>query len=435
MVHLRTTNDFLTIVDLHIRIKITKSEEAASQFTSQNDVSIALKESYTLYIIPCLIGIRKSIEEVIKESNGNNYNAKEAFSSLIFIINKEINQIEILKQKCVDPIILAGLNLRQGICADVIEEIEPMLYQTRISDNKNQEQPVQELDPKPLSNPINETNETSVSTYDSSAVANQYRQDIVKNNAPVSDSNKQEIPQSQNISQLSRRVIPVLEIIILPIIGILLKTDNNPFISGMGQGILIAPVMSLINLLNNTKPEAKDITELNSSTSFTVTDKPELLNTLILQSPIRYIFLCIITGGFYIYYWFYKHWFFIKKLQNLNIIPVLCGAFPGITIYSLTKRIFAIAKEKGYSTNSKPVGLFFMQLFITMTIGRTSGIPGLIPLLFTFYPTIYIYDSLTYYAKKTHPNYEELGFFSGGMIGWIIVGIIIWSLMIIGSYN
>ncbi|WP_052149888.1 hypothetical protein [Aphanizomenon flos-aquae] len=421
---------FLTIVDLHIRIKITKSEEAASQFTSQNDVSIALKESYTLYIIPCLIGIRKSIKEVIKESNGNNYNAKEAFSSLIFIINKEINQIEILKQKCVDPIMLAGLNLRQGICADVIEEIEPMLYQTRISDNKNQEQPVQELDPKPLSNPINETNETSVSTYDSSAVANQYRQDIVRNNVPVSDSNKQEIPQSQNISQLSTRIIPVLEIIILSIIGILLKIDKNPIISGLGQGILIAPVMISINLLNNTKPDAKDITELNSSTSFSVTERPELLNVLILQSPIRYIFLCVITGGLYIYYWFYKHWVFIKKLQNLNIIPVLCGAFPGITIYSLTKRIFAIAKEKGYLINSKPVGIFFMQSFMTLAIGRTPGIPGLIPLLFTFYPTIYIYDSLTYYAKKTHPNYQELGFFSGGMIGWIIFGIIFWTWMV-----
>jgi hypothetical protein len=430
MVHLRTTNDFLTIVDLHIRIKITKSEEAASQFTSQNDVSIALKESYTLYIIPCLIGIRKSIEEVIKESNGNNYNAKEAFSSLIFIINKEINQIEILKQKCVDPIMLAGLNLRQGICADVIEEIEPMLYQTRISDNKNQEQPLQELDPKPLSNPINETNETSVSTYDSSAVANQYRQDIVRNNVPVSDSNKQEIPQSQNISQLSTRIIPVLEIIILSIIGILLKTDKNPIISGLGQGILIAPVMISINLLNNTKPDAKDITELNTSTNFSVTERPELLNILILQSPIRYIFLCIITGGLYIYYWFYKNWVFIKKLQNLNIIPVLCGAFPGITIYSLTKRIFAIAKEKGYLINSKPVGIFFMQSFMTLAIGRTPGIPGLIPLLFTFYPTIYIYDSLTYYTKKTHPNYQELGFFSGGMIGWIIFGIIFWTWMV-----
>ncbi|PPJ61959.1 tetratricopeptide repeat protein [Cuspidothrix issatschenkoi] len=309
------------------------------------------------------------------------------------------------------------------------------LLEDHYESESNKEKSVQELEPTPLNNTINETNETSVSTYDSSAVANQYRQDIVKNNVPVSDSNKQEIPQSQNISQLSRKVIPVLEIIILPIIGILLKTDNNPFISGIGQGVLIASVMSFINLFNNTKPEAKDITELNSSTSFTVTDKPELLNILILQSPIRYIFLCIITGGLYIYYWFYKHWVFIKKLQNLNIIPVLCGAFPGITIYSLTKRIFAIAKEKGYLINSKPVGLFFMQLFITMTIGRTSGIPGLIPLLFTFYPTIYIYDSLTYYAKKTHPNYQELGFFSGGMIGWIILGIIIWSLMIIGSYN
>ena len=88
------------------------------------------------------------------------------------------------------------------------------------------------------------------------------------------------------------------------------------------------------------------------------------------------------------------------------------------------------AKEKGYLINSKPVGIFFMQSFMTLAIGRTPGITGLIPLLFTFYPTIYIYDSLTYYAKKTHPNYQELGFFSGGMIGWIIFGIIFWTWMV-----
>ncbi|WP_066377956.1 hypothetical protein [Anabaena sp. CA = ATCC 33047] len=427
MVSLRNTSDFLTIVDLYIQVKITKSEEAALQFTSENDVSIALKESYTLYIIPCLIGIRKSIEEVLKESRANKYNAKEAFNRLISIIKQEINQIENLKQKCADPIMLAGLSLRQGICADVIEEIEPMLYQTIISDNKTQENPVQEVGQKRLSNPINET---PVSTYDSSAVSKQYNQDIVRNPIPETGTNNQTALPSHNISQLSKRVIPVLEIIILPIIGILLKTDNNPFISGIGQGILIAPVMSLINLLNSNKVEAKEITELNSSTSFTITDRPDLLNNLILQSPARYIFLCIITGGVYIFYWFYKHWIFIKKLQNLNIIPVLCGAFPGITIYSLTKRIFAIAKEKGYSTNSKPVGIFFMQIFITMATGRISGILGLVPLLFTFYPTIYIYDALTYFAKKTHPNYQDIGFFSGGMIGWIIFGIIFWTWML-----
>jgi hypothetical protein len=425
MVSLRNTSDFLAIVDLHIQVKITKSEEAASQFTSQNDVSIALKESYTLYIIPCLIGVRKSIEKVLKESRMNNYNAKEAFKQLTFIIKQEINQIESLKQKCADPIMLAGLSLRQGICADVIEEIEPMLYQTIISDNKTQEKPVQEVDQEPLSNPINETPE---STYDSSVVSKQHSQDIVRNT--ISETDNQTAPTSQNVYQLSTRIIPILEIIILPIVGIFFLQDKNPLINGMGWGFMTASVTRFINLLDSNKAEAKDIKELDSSTSFTITDRPELLNILILQSPARYIFLCIITGGLYIYYWFYKHWIFIKKLQNLNIIPVLCGAFPGITTYSLTKRIFAIAKEKGYSTNSKPIGIFFMQIFMNMAIGRVSGILGLTPLLFSFYPTIYMYDSLTYYAKKTHPNYQEVGFFSGGMIGWIIFGIIFWTWMV-----
>lgn len=433
MTLLKTTSEFLTVADIYIRVKITKAEEAASQFTSQNDYYISLKKSYTSYIIPCLLGIRKFIEEVLEESNIKNYDAKEAFDLLIFKIEQKHIQIEALKQNSTDPIVMAGLSLVQGVYKDVIEEIEPILHKTVLFENEKEEKPFQEIDQTPLSNPINET---PVSTYDSSSVLPKYRQDIVKNTVTASDPNKQEIPHSQNSAQSSIGIIPALEVIVLPIIGIVFIIDKNPIIYGLGIGLIIASVTKFINLFNNsTKTEKVDIPQVNLSTSFTIEDKPELFNILILQSSARYIFLCSITSGLYIFYWFYKHWFFIKKLQKLNISSVLCAAFPGITIYSLTKRIFAIAKQKGYSTNIKPVNIFFLQTFMSMSVGRLSGLQGLIPLLFIFYPTIYIHESLTYFAKKTYPNYQEISFFSGGMVGWIIFGIIIWILAIIGSYN
>lgn len=246
----------------------------------------------------------------------------------------------------------------------------------------------------------------------------------------------QAIHPSENTAQLSHILIPVLEVLVLAIMGILLITSfpGNSLVYGSGMGLIISSFTIFINILNKSSDKVK-IPLVNSSINSTIEQNSEILNNLILQSSGRYVFLCSITGGVYIFYWFYKHWLFIKKLQKLNINSVLCAAFPTITTYSLTKRIFALAKEKGYSTKMKPFNVLFITVVMNMLAGKVSGIAGLIPVILAFYPSIYIHESLTFYAKKTYYNYQELSFFSGGMVGWIIVGIIIWILMVIGAYN
>jgi hypothetical protein len=123
----KTPDEFLEMVDFYIQAKIKKAEEAASHFTSQHDVSIELKKSYTSFIIPCLIGARNDIKEVLKEPEVNNHNAEGAFSLLIYCIYKRSIKAETLKENCTDPIILAGLNLIQGVCADLMQEIKELL--------------------------------------------------------------------------------------------------------------------------------------------------------------------------------------------------------------------------------------------------------------------------------------------------------------------
>ncbi|KOP22817.1 hypothetical protein AMR41_29420 [Hapalosiphon sp. MRB220] len=41
---IRSTSDFLMLVDIYVGAKIKKAEEVASNFTSQNDYSIAIKK-------------------------------------------------------------------------------------------------------------------------------------------------------------------------------------------------------------------------------------------------------------------------------------------------------------------------------------------------------------------------------------------------------
>ncbi|WP_373529180.1 hypothetical protein [Nostoc sp.] len=130
MAYQNTPDEFLQMIDLYIQAKVTKAEEIASQFTSQNDVSIELKKSYTSFIIPCMIGARNDIKEVLKESEVNNHNAGEAFGILIYYITRRSMRMGDLKENCTDPIILAGLNLVQGVSVDLISEISALAQTT-----------------------------------------------------------------------------------------------------------------------------------------------------------------------------------------------------------------------------------------------------------------------------------------------------------------
>ena len=128
---LRSSSDFLIIVDIHIFNKMVLAEEYASNFTSQNDLSISIKDSYKRFIIPCLLGIRKLVEENSKISKEKNYDAKETHDSLIFDIFRKSVQIQELKEKSIDPVLMAELCLIQGVYADVMEEIGHLLYKIK----------------------------------------------------------------------------------------------------------------------------------------------------------------------------------------------------------------------------------------------------------------------------------------------------------------
>lgn len=88
---LRNCSDFLIIVDMYIEAKITVAKEHAAQFTSQNDLSIHIKDSFERFMIPCLLEVRKMIEqasEILKDEKvkEESNNAGYAYAILTYFL-------------------------------------------------------------------------------------------------------------------------------------------------------------------------------------------------------------------------------------------------------------------------------------------------------------------------------------------------------------
>jgi hypothetical protein len=160
---------------------------------------------------------------------------------------------------------------------------------------------------------------------------------------------------------------------------------------------------------------------------------PELVNDLILQSSMRLIFVSIITLGFYNCYWFFKTWLFLKRSQNLSINAILCSIFPVLTIYSLSKRIFSQAELVGHKEQVKPLQLPGIYFSLNLAGNTLTGLIGLVPSMFLFYPILPIHRALSAYIQRSYPEYKEREFFSGGMVGWIISGSLLWLLLLLGA--
>ena len=136
-VSVRSSSDFLIIVDRYIEAKIIKAEESAAHFASQTDYSIAIKDSFEKYMIPGLRDIRKLIvmtSNTLKESKeqlGDRCDAKAAYATLCAFLIRTNHDIEKYKQQMRDPIAIAGFSLIQGVYTDVIGEVEIFVYKRK----------------------------------------------------------------------------------------------------------------------------------------------------------------------------------------------------------------------------------------------------------------------------------------------------------------
>lgn len=167
-------------------------------------------------------------------------------------------------------------------------------------------------------------------------------------------------------------------------------------------------------------------------------------------SPGKLVFLSIITFGIYELYWFYKNWEAVKKIENKKISPLGRAIFAVFYCYELFKKILINATAKGYDKKYSP-GLLatFYIIILLLSNGlakipetEISNIPSEIFLfnlvwfglsILTAIPLYIVQKAINYNNKKIKGEIADKKY-TGGEIILIVIGVILTSLIFIGSF-
>jgi len=146
----------------------------------------------------------------------------------------------------------------------------------------------------------------------------------------------------------------------------------------------------------------------------------------------QFCLLYIITFGFYQIPWAHKHWNFIKEKENLNITAWGRAWFLPLFLHSLCQKVFALAEQQGYTENSSPFQTtFFYWVFVVLA--RLPDPLWLISLL-GFVPLLSVVKATNYYWTQEQPELATRQSLTGREIVWIVFGVILWLLVILGMF-
>ncbi|ABC30862.1 Permease of the major facilitator superfamily [Hahella chejuensis KCTC 2396] len=176
-------------------------------------------------------------------------------------------------------------------------------------------------------------------------------------------------------------------------------------------------------------PQAELDTHGESSTPFFTTSITKL------------IVLYIATLGFYRLYWFYKHWKALQVHEGLKVAPVWRSIFNIFFTHSLFKHIANRHQEQGLGGWGAHAVL--ATLYVLMTVGGeliarmpTSDVFGvwdIVLLATSIIPLYTLYEAQTHANRVNQdPDGESNSRFSPWNILFILLGIAIWGVVVLG---
>ncbi len=152
------------------------------------------------------------------------------------------------------------------------------------------------------------------------------------------------------------------------------------------------------------------------------------------QSPLSFGLLCLLSFNVYLFFWFYKHWTYLKEHKNSRIHPgfrVLLIAVTGFGLFIQFKRL---ALENGYA-KKLPVSLLFALFLAVFIFGYASGslLLGLLS-LFSFLILLPLLHLLNFYYLAQHPHDKVTNRMSRDeklflLVFWVLL--LLWGLGII----
>lgn len=149
-----------------------------------------------------------------------------------------------------------------------------------------------------------------------------------------------------------------------------------------------------------------------------------------LLSPIKFIFFCLLTLGFYSIWWMYKSWKFFKEKDNIDILPAARAIFAIFFVYDLFDRILAYAKSNGFpSTYSS--GLLFV-LYLGLNLTGYLPEPYLWISLLAFISFLLPLNALNF-AIQTSDDYNLIKRrgFNRRQTVLVVSGLIIWTMILL----
>jgi hypothetical protein len=146
----------------------------------------------------------------------------------------------------------------------------------------------------------------------------------------------------------------------------------------------------------------------------------------------RLAFLVFITLGFYQLHWAYMHWrsFDFGRLQS-----GFFAIFSGFTIYGIAKRIFHLAGSQGVIIGFSPGVILFGYAIGNVISNRAPGFWFILGVPIAIVPLLYVQNVLNLYWEKSRTQHRQIPLFSWGLFAWSVLGLLLWSLAILGTLD
>jgi hypothetical protein len=122
------------------------------------------------------------------------------------------------------------------------------------------------------------------------------------------------------------------------------------------------------------------------------------------QSVKHFCILCILSFGLYPFFWFFKHWQYLRDENGLNINPSFRTMFTLFYGYSLFNEFEVLAIQKGYKKNL-PLPLLFMLFFILAITAALRGSTIVLFSFFAFLPLVPIHLMINFYYLNVQAGY------------------------------
>jgi hypothetical protein len=147
-------------------------------------------------------------------------------------------------------------------------------------------------------------------------------------------------------------------------------------------------------------------------------------------STLKFTVMTLATAGFYLLYWFYKHWRYVHSREQ--VLVIVRTIFYPVTAYSLMRRVQEMAPQAGTPGIRQPGMLAFLVFFFAL-LGNAPD-PYWLASLLSILPLLPVQAAVNELNRKVAPDADPNERFSGGNIAWIAIGALLWALILVGMF-